>query len=46
MHTLFKRQSEEIFLGHEFSCDISSNIYVFSRFIMVFLNDHRCSIFY
>ena len=35
MHALLKRQSEEIFLGHghEFSCDVSSNIYVFSRFI-------------
>ena len=41
MHTLFKRQSEEIFLGHQFSCDVSSTNYVFSRFIMVFLNDHR-----
>ena len=34
---LSKRQSAEIFLGHKFSCDVSSNIFVFSRFVMVFL---------
>ena len=44
-HTLCKRESEEIFMGHEFSCVVSSNICVFSRFIKV-LNDHRCFIYY
>ena len=36
MHTLFKQQSEEIFLGHEFSCVAISNIYVSSQFYDTF----------
>ena len=34
MHTLFKQQTEKIFVGLEFSCVVISNIYVSSRFIM------------
>ena len=32
MQTLFKQQSEEIFIGHEFSCVVISNICVSSPF--------------
>ena len=36
---LFKQQSEEMFIGHVFSCVVISNICVFSRFIMALLYD-------
>ena len=37
MHTLFKQQSDEIFIGHEFSCVVISNICVSCQFYNTFI---------
>ena len=40
MHMLFQQQFEEIFIGHEFSCVVISNICVSSQFYDTFKLSH------
>ena len=49
MHTLFKQNSEETFMEHEFLCVVISNICFFSLFIIIYyviLDDQRCMLHY
>ena len=41
MHTLFKQNSEETFMEHEFLCVVISNICVFSLFIIIYYGIFR-----